>query len=166
MSSMWPSSRLIVSRSVRVWGGVAVAAVAGVDYRHAGDFAGSEGSSLDRVAHRDDVGEASHHAYGVLHGLSLAHGRVLGVGESEHGSAEFEHGGSEAESGAGAGLIEQRGELAVRHPVLILLPVGDDVFGEGDYLVGLLLGQVCGVDQMFHSELRNSMIFSFHSGAM
>ena len=92
---------------------VAVGAVAGVDDGHGRHFGGVELGALDVVAHGDHIGEAAHHADGVLHALALGDGAAAGVGEAEHVAAEFHHGGGEAQPRAGAGLIEQRRELLV-----------------------------------------------------
>ena len=142
-------------------GGVAVASVSGVDYRYARDFRRGERGSLDIMAHGDYVGEAAYDAYRVLYGLALAHRGALCVRESEHAASEFQHRGCEAQAGAGAGLIEQGRELAVRHERLVCRPVGDYVFRHCDYLVGLLPGEVHGVYKVLHSESLNSRICCF-----
>ena len=145
---------------------VAVGAVAGVDDGHGRYFRGIELGTLDVVAHGDDVGEAAHHADGVLHGLALAHRSVLGVGETEHVAAQLHHRGGETQPRAGAGLIEERSELLVGHAALVAFAVRDDVFGQRDDLVDLLLGEVGGVDEVFHKLLRKSRICCFWAGVI
>ena len=147
-------------------GRVAVRAVAGVDDRHAGHLGGHKRRALDGVAHRDDVGEAAHHADGVLHRLALADGRILRIGETEDVAAELHHRGREGQARAGAGFVEERGELLVGHAALVALAVGDDVFGQGYNLVDFLLGEVGRIDEVFHKLLRNCRICSFWAGVM
>ncbi len=145
---------------------VAVGAVSGVDDRHAGHFRGHQRRALDGMAHRDDVGEAAHHAHGVLHGLPLADGGVLGIGKTEHVAAQFHHRGGKRKPRAGAGFIEKRREFLVGHTALIAFAVSDDVLGQGDDLVDFFLGKVGRVNQVFHSVLRNSRICSFWAGVI
>ena len=131
---------------------VAVGAVAGVDDGHGGHFRGIELRALDVVAHGDHIGKAAHHADGVLHALALGDGAAAGVGEAEHVAAEFHHGGGEAQPRTGAGLIEERRELLVRHAALVAFAVGDDILGQRDDFVDLGLAEVGRVDEVFHNS--------------
>ena len=145
----FPLDRQEVRQGLR---GMAVGAVTGIDDGHGRYFRGIELCTLDVVAHGDDVGEAAHHADGVLHAFALGDGTAAGVGEAEHVAAEFHHGGGEAQPGAGAGLIEEGGEFLVRHAALVTFAVGDDILGKRDDFVDLLLGQVGRVDEVFHNS--------------
>ena len=129
---------------------MAVGAVPGVDDGHGRHFRGIQLGAFDMVSHGDHVGEAAHHADGVLHALALGDGAAAGIGETEHVAAEFHHGGSEAQPRTGAGLIEEGGEFLVGHAALVAFAVGDDILGQGDDFVNLGLGQVGRVDEVFH----------------
>ncbi len=132
---------------------VAVAAVAGVDDGHRGDFRGGQRSALDGVAHGDDVGEAGQDADGVLDGFTLGDRRAGGVGETEDLSAEFLHGGGKAQARTRAGLVEEGGEFLVGHRLIVLLGMFDDAVGQGDDFADFGTGQVGGFDQVFHKSL-------------
>ncbi len=91
---------------------VGMGPVACIYHRSTGIEGGDKRSTFHGMTHRDYVGETVDHFCGVGHGLSLAHGAVHGIGETDDVAAEFHHGRCEAETGAGRWLVEERGEFA------------------------------------------------------
>ena len=131
-------------------GRVLVPAVPGVDHRHRREHRGHPRGALLVVAHGDDVGIAAHHPDGVGHGFALAHRRGACRGEALHAAAEPQHRRLEGQPGAGARLIEQRGQNLPLAAVAIGGRVADDVVGQVQHPVDLGYAQVGGIDEMTH----------------
>ena len=134
-------------------GGVAVAAVPGVDEGHGQLAGGGHGRALLGVAHGNDVGVTGHGAHRVGNALPLGGGAGLGFGEAQHAAAQLQHGRLEAQAGAGAGLKEQGSQFLALHHVGVLGAVGDDVVRQIQNPVDLVNGQVGNVDEVTHIVL-------------
>ena len=133
-----------------------MAAVAGVDDRDAAVPAGPQGRALLGVADGGDVRIAGHHPDGVGHALAFGGAGHVVAGEAQHLPAQVEHGCLKGEAGAGGRLVKEGGQPLAGCGVPVGGGVLPDAAGQVQQGVGLLPGQVKGVDQMAH-EMPPSM---------
>ena len=131
-------------------GGVVVAAVTGVDYRHQGVLRCHQRRALLGVAHGDDVAVGADHPDGVRHALALGGGGAGGGGESQHLAAQGQHGTLKAQAGAGGGFKEQRRQDLAVALVGVCGRIRHNVAALFYQLVDLLGGELHNVDQIFH----------------
>ena len=131
-------------------GGMRVGAIAGIDDGDTAVHSRDESRALLKMAHGDDIGKAIDYLSGVGTRLALADRRILRVGETEHIAPELHHRGREAEARAGGGFVEESGEFLALAGLGVVFGMIDDIKGEIDDFLGLLLGKIGRIYEMFH----------------
>ena len=89
-------------------GGVAVAAVTGVDDRDAAVPGRTQRCALLGVAHGGNIGHAADNADGIGDCLAFGCAGYTGIGETQYLAAQVQHSSLKRKAGAGARLIKQR----------------------------------------------------------
>ena len=133
-------------------GGVAVAAITGIDDRDAAVAGGTQRGALFGVAHGSNVGHAADHADGISHGLSLAGAGNTGIGEAKHLAAQVQHSSLKGKAGTGAGFIEQSGQAFAGRYVAVSGRVLMDTVGKVHQTERFFQRKVRRVDQVSHTH--------------
>ena len=141
-------------------GGMCVAAVTGIDHRHAGTLGGAQRRTLLGVAHGNDVGIVAYHAGGVGHRLALACAGKLRPCKAQRLTAQPQHGRLEGKAGAGAGLVEQGSQNAAIAQVGVRRGVSFHPVGKVEQCQLLSQRKAVGFNKVSHSHSPFSTNFS------
>jgi len=133
-------------------GGVAVAAITGIDDRDAAVAGGTQRGALFGVAHGGNVSHAADHADGISHGLPLAGAGNTSIGEAKHLAAQVQHSSLKGKAGTGAGFIEQSGQAFAGRYVAVSGRVLMDTVGKIHQTERFFQRKVRRVDQMSHTH--------------
>ena len=137
-----------------------VAAVTGVDDRHAGVLRCYARRTLFVVAHGDDIRIAGYHAYRIGNAFTLGSRAVLCTCKAQYLAAKAHHGRFKAQARAGAGLKEQRGQDLPPQALRIAAAVRQNIVGQVQHFLDLLHGEVGNINQMLQGYFDS---FSFKS---
>ena len=127
-----------------------MAAVAGVDYGNGGFLSGDKGRTLFGMADGRDISKTGNGADGIGHAFALGGGTGIGGRKADDAAAEVQHGSLKAQPGAGAGLVEECGDLFSVTDMGVFLPVVHDIGGKLEQAVDLLHRKIQRVEQMSH----------------
>ena len=133
-------------------GGVAVAAVTGIDHRDLAVKGSAQRGPLFGVAHGGNIRIAADNADGIRNGFTLGSTGNTGIRETQHLAAQTQHRRFKRKAGAGGRLIEQCGQALVVSYILVCFGVIMDAVRKVQQLLGFFLCKVKGINQMSHQQ--------------
>ena len=123
-----------------------MAAISGVDDRHAGLGRGDERRALLGVAHGDDVGVTADRTHGVGHALTLGSRRTGRLRKPQHLPAQFVHSRLKAQPRAGRGLEKQGRQFFAVAAFSVGSRMRDDVVGDIGQILDFRGRQIQNID--------------------
>ena len=133
-------------------GGVAVAAVTGIDHRDLAVKGSAQRGPLFWVAHGGNIRIAADNADGIRNGFTLGSTGNTGIRKTQHLAAQTQHRRFKRKAGAGGRLIEQCGQALVVSYILVCFGVIMDAVRKVQQLLGFFLCKVKGINQMSHQQ--------------
>ena len=133
-------------------GGVAVAAVTGIDDRNAAVERGAQRGTLLGVAHGGNVCHTADNADGIRYGLALGGAGNTGVREAQHLTTQIQHGCLKRKAGTGARFVEKRCQTLARGNILISGRIIVDTVGKVHQAERFFQRKIRRVDQMSHTQ--------------
>ena len=133
-------------------GGVAVAAVTGVDDRNAAVAGRAQRCALLGVAHGGNVCHTADHADGIGYGLALGGAGNTGIGEAQHLTAQVQHGRLKRKTGTGARFVEQCCQPLTGSYIFIGSRVIMDTVCKVHQAERFFQREIRRVDQMSHTQ--------------